>query len=226
MLPIKEWALEDRPREKFLLKGITALSNAELIAILLATGSRNESAVDVAKRILHQANNNISELTNFSFSDLTKIKGIGKAKAITLLAAFELGRRNNAAQAEILPKIKASRNIFDRMQPLLAHLKHEEFHVMYLNRANQILATKTLSIGGTTGTVVDVKLIAKFAIEHLASALILVHNHPSGNTQPSSEDLNITKKIKAATDLIDCVLIDHVIIAKNDYFSFADEHLL
>lgn len=225
-LSIKEWAQEDRPREKFLLKGIGTLSNAELIAILLATGSREESAVDIAKRILHQAHNNVAEFANFSFADLTKIKGIGEAKAITLLAAIELGRRRNAAEAELLPVIQASRHIFDRMHPLLAHLKHEEFHVLYLNKAHQVIATKTLSVGGTAGTVVDIKLIGKYAMEHLASALILVHNHPSGNIQPSEQDKILTQKIQQATEFIDCTLIDHVIVAKNDYFSFADENIL
>ncbi|MDR0941543.1 MAG: DNA repair protein RadC [Bacteroidales bacterium] len=225
-LTIKEWAHEDRPREKSLLKGIGALSNAELIAILLATGSREESAVDIAKRILHQANNNVAEFANFSFADLTKIKGIGKAKAITLLAAIELGRRRNAAEAQQLPIIQASRHIFNRMHPLLAHLQHEEFHVLYLNNASQLIASKTLSVGGTAGTVVDIKLIGKYAMEYLASALILVHNHPSGNTQPSEQDKNLTRKVKQATEYMDCTLIDHVIVAKNDYFSFADENML
>ncbi|MCL2327244.1 MAG: DNA repair protein RadC [Bacteroidetes bacterium] len=226
MLPIKEWAQEDRPREKFLLKGIGALSNAELIAILLATGSREESAVDIAKRILHQANNNLAEFSEFSIADLKKIKGIGEAKAITLLAAIELGRRRNAAEAEQLPAIRASKHIFDRMHPLLADLKHEEFHVLYLNRAHQLIASKRLSTGGTAGTIVDVKLIGKYAMEYLASVLVLVHNHPSGAVQPSEEDKAITQKIKQIASFVDCTLIDHVIVAKNDYFSFADENML
>lgn len=225
-LPIKEWAQEDRPREKFLLKGIGALSNAELIAILLATGSREESAVDIAKRILCQANNNLAEFSEFSIADLKKIKGIGEAKAITLLAAIELGRRRNVAEAELQPKIQASKHIFDRMYPVLAHLKHEEFHVLYLNRAHQLIAAKRLSAGGVAGTIVDVKLIGKYAMEYLASSLVLVHNHPSGNTQPSEEDTILTQKIKQAATFVDCTLIDHVIIAKNDYFSFADEGML
>ncbi|MDR1761190.1 MAG: DNA repair protein RadC [Bacteroidales bacterium] len=225
-LPIKEWAQEDRPREKFLLKGIAALSNAELIAILLATGSRHESAVDIAKRILHQAHNNVAELADFSIADLKKIKGIGEAKAITLLAAIELGRRRSAAAAGQQPAIRASRHIFDRMHPLLADLKYEEFHVLYLNRAHQLIADKLLSSGGIAGTIVDIKLIGKYAMEYLASALVLVHNHPSGNILPSEEDKVLTRKIKQAATFVDCTVIDHIIIAKNDYYSFADENVL
>jgi len=226
MLPIKEWAQEDRPREKFLLKGVGALSNAELIAILLATGSREESAVDIAKRILHKANNNLAGFSEFSIADLKKIKGIGEAKAITLLAAIELGRRRNVAEAEQQPAIRASKHIFDRMHPLLADLKHEEFYVLYLNRTQQLIASKRLSAGGIAGTMVDVKLIGKYAMEHLASALVLVHNHPSGNPKPSEEDKTLTQKVTQAAHFVDCKLIDHVIITKNDYFSFADEDML
>ncbi|MDR2963521.1 MAG: DNA repair protein RadC [Bacteroidales bacterium] len=226
MLPIKEWAQEDRPREKFLLKGVSALSNAELIAILLATGSRSESAVDVAKRILHAANNNLADFSQFSIADLKTIKGIGTAKAITLMAAIELGRRRSAAEAEKLPLITTSAHIFERMQPVLADLKHEEFHVLYLDRANCLIAAKKLSSGGVATAAVDVKLIGKYAMEYLAAAAVLVHNHPSGKAEPSEADKKLTHHIQQALSFVDCTLLDHVIVAKNTYFSFADENFL
>jgi DNA repair protein RadC len=224
-LTIKQWALEDRPREKFLTKGISALSDAELIAILLATGTKNLSAVDLAKNILAGAENNLHLLGKKNVADLKKIPGIGEAKAISIIAALELGKRRKGADNE-QTKVTSSRVVFDLFQPLLGDLPHEEFWVLYLSRSNQIKDKEKISLGGTTGTVIDVKIILKYAIEKLACGLILVHNHPSGNIQPSDNDLKITEKIKKAGQLMDVATLDHIIIGDTNYYSFADEGIL
>lgn len=225
-LSIKDWAIEDRPREKLQLKGIGALSDAELMAIILGTGTRNESALDIAKRILNTADNNLTELGKFTLTDLKKIKGIGPAKAITILAALEIGRRRNLSEAKKSIHIKSSKDIFAILHPKMADLKHEEFHVLYLNRNNVIIADKIISSGGIAGTVIDVKIIGKAALDFLASSIILSHNHPSGNKQPSTADIEITKKIKQAAPFFDCNVLDHIIVAQQEYFSFADEGIL
>lgn len=221
-LTIKEWAAADRPREKSLAKGIESLSNAELIAILLRTGNRNETAVSIAKRLLLLANNNLNELGRFSLNTLTRIKGIGEAKAITLLAAMELGRRRK--QEEILqrPAIRSSSDVIAIFQPQLADLPHEEFWIMLLNRANRIIDRIGISRGGISGTIVDVRLIAKMALEKLSSGVILIHNHPSGNPEPSSNDIAITQKLKKALSLFDITLLDHIIVTGGECHSLAD----
>jgi DNA repair protein RadC len=224
-LTIKQWALEDRPREKFLTKGISALSDAELIAILLATGTKNLSAVDLAKNILASAENNLHLLGKKNVADLKKISGIGEAKAISIIAALELGKRRKSADNE-QTKVTGSRVVFDLFQPLLGDLPHEEFWVLYLSRSNQIKDKEKISLGGTSGTVIDVKIIMKYAIEKLASGIILIHNHPSGNIQPSDNDLKITEKIKKAGQLMDIATLDHIIIGDTNYYSFADEGIL
>ncbi|MFO7868385.1 MAG: DNA repair protein RadC [Bacteroidales bacterium] len=225
-LTIKKWALEDRPREKMQLKGITALSNAELCAILIGSGTRDESAVDVAKRVMQNADNDLFTLGQFSFEEFKKIKGIGPAKAISLMAALEIGRRRTVGKKKETIKITASSDVHKHMFPYVADLPHEEFWVLYLRRNNTIIATERVSIGGVSGTVIDVKIISKRAIELLASALILVHNHPSGNKNPSEADKNITCKMKETAQLFDCAVLDHVIVAVDTYFSFADEGLI
>ena len=212
-LTIKQWALEDRPREKFLAKGISALTDAELIAILLATGTKNLSAVDLAKNMLANAENNLHLLGKKNVADLKKIPGIGEAKAITIIAALELGKRRKSADNE-QTKVTGSKVVFELFQPMLGDLPHEEFWVLFLSRSNQIKDKEKISLGGTAGTVIDVKIIMKHAIEKLASGLILVHNHPSGNIQPSDNDLKITEKIKKAGELMDIATLDHVIIAE------------
>ncbi len=224
-LTIKQWAVEDRPREKLLSKGIASLSDAELIAILLATGTKNLSAVDLAKNILANAENNLHLLGKQNVNDLKKVNGIGEAKAITIIAALELGKRRKLADLN-RKKITRSNDAFELFQPLLGDLPHEEFWVAYLNRANAIIDKERISIGGITGTVIDVKIILKHGIEKLASSLILVHNHPSGNTQPSQNDKTITEKIKTAATPLDIQVIDHLIIGDTSYLSFADEGLL
>ncbi|PKP11810.1 MAG: hypothetical protein CVU09_02955 [Bacteroidetes bacterium HGW-Bacteroidetes-4] len=224
-LTIKQWAVEDRPREKLLSKGIASLSDAELIAILLATGTKNLSAVDLAKNILANAENNLHLLGKQNVNDLKKVNGIGEAKAITIIAALELGKRRKLADLN-RKKITCSNDAFELFQPLLGDLPHEEFWVAYLNRANALIDKERISTGGITGTVIDVKIILKHGIEKLASSLILVHNHPSGNIQPSQNDKTITEKIKTAALPLDIQVIDHLIIGDTSYLSFADEGLL
>jgi DNA repair protein RadC len=225
-LTIKAWAEDDRPREKMLQKGRSALSDAELIAILIGSGSKNESAVDLSKRILQSAGNNLSALGSLSLNDLMKFKGIGEAKAITIAAALELGRRRNSEATPILETLNSSHSVFNYIAPHLQDLPHEEFWMITLNRANKPLGKHFLSKGGITATMVDMRLLAKQAIEQLAVGVILVHNHPSGNIQPSEQDKQLTKKVKEALSLVEISLLDHLIVANNTYFSFADEHLL
>lgn len=224
-LPIKQWASEDRPREKLLKKGIASLSDAELIAILLSTGTKNRSAVDLAKHILATVKNNLHTLGKQSINDFKKIDGIGEAKAITIIAALELGRRRKNSDVE-KKKINDSRIVFEVFQPILGDLPYEEFWVLYLNRSNGIIDKEKISLGGTVGTVIDVKIIMKHGVEKLASSIVLVHNHPSGNIQPSESDKKITQKIREAGNIMDISTVDHVIIGDTKYFSFADEGLL
>ena len=223
---IKSWAEDDRPREKMILKGKVALSDAELIAILIGSGSRNESAVALAKRILASINNNLNKLGKLTVLDLTKFKGIGEAKAISIITALELGRRRRLEEALELPKITSSKSVFNFMQPLIGELQHEEFWVIYLNNSNMVLFKEQLSKGGLTGTLVDVRLVFKKAVELYATAVILCHNHPSGKLQASNADKSITNKLKQAGETLDIKVLDHLIITENAYFSFADENIL
>ena len=225
-LSIKNWAIEDRPREKLLLKGTQSLSEAELIAILIASGSAKESAVELSKRILASVNNNLNELGKLSIKELQKFKGIGEAKAITIIAAMELGRRRKLSEITKKIKIKSSNDSFQLFNHILEDLPYEEFWIAFLNRANKVLSKTKLSQGGDAGTVIDVKIIMKSAIENLASGLILCHNHPSGNLKPSNEDIKITKQLTEAAKLFDIKVIDHLIIANNTYLSFVDEGLI
>jgi DNA repair protein RadC len=219
---IKAWAEDDRPREKFLLKGKHSLSNTELLAILIATGTKNESAVDLARKILQLTNDNLNELGKLSINDLKKVKGIGEAKAITIAAALELGRRRKDEDAKQIEIVKTSREVFNYFEPLLADLPHEEFWILLLARNRKVIARVKISEGGVAGTVVDTKIIFKHAIENLASYIVLCHNHPSGNLQPSTADIQITKNLKNAAKLLDIEIVDHIIIGNNKYYSFAD----
>jgi len=225
-LSIKDWAIEDRPREKLERKGARVLTDAELCAILIGTGTATESAVDIAKRIMHAAHNDLFKLGAFSLQDFLKIKGIGPAKAISLMAALEIGRRRSSGETQVFTKISASSDVFKKMFPLVSDLPHEEFWVLYLKRNNEVISHENVSVGGVSGTVIDVRIIAKRAIELLASAIILCHNHPSGNLQASEADIQITKKMKKTAELFDCAVLDHIIIAGDSYYSFADEGLL
>lgn len=223
---IKSWSEDDRPREKLLLKGKTALSDAELIAILIGSGSRNESAVDLSKRILLSVDNNLNDLGKINLQQLTNFKGIGEAKAITILAAMELGRRRRLEDAKIITKVTSSKIVFDVMQPIIGELPHEEFWVLCLNNSNKIIHRFQLSKGGITGTIVDLRLIFKILFEQNATAFILAHNHPSGALYPSEADKNLTKKMKTAAQQLDFALLDHLIVTERAYFSFADEGIL
>lgn len=224
--PITKWSLDDRPREKLLLKGNTALSNAELIAILIGSGSRKESAVDLAKRILQSTNTNLNALAKLSIADLQKFKGIGEAKAVSIVAALELGRRRRLEKALEIPKIVSSTDAFELIQPVLGDLNHEEFWVIYLNNANKVILKKQLGKGGFTGTLVDVRMVCKNALENNATGMILCHNHPSGKRKPSQSDINLTKKITEAGKILDIKVLDHIIVAHDSYFSFADEGMM
>lgn len=219
---ISKWSEEDRPREKLMLKGKDALSNAELIAILIGSGSRNESAVALGKRILLSVDN-LNTLGKMSILELTKFKGIGEAKAITIIAALELGRRRRSEDALKLGKITSSKIVFEIMQPIIGELPHEEFWVLFLNNSNEVISKSQLSKGGITGTIVDVRLIFKLAFENRAINLILCHNHPSGSLIPSEADKQITKKLKLAGDSLDVKVLDHLIITETKYYSFVDE---
>ena len=225
-ISIKDWADDDRPREKLLIKGKGALSDAELIAILIASGNRDESAVELSKRILQSLGNNLNRLAKLSVNDLIKFKGIGEAKAISIIASLELGRRRRTADVLEKAKIGGSKDAFQILQLKLEDLPHEEFWVMLLNRANKVIDTKLVGRGGVSSTVVDSKVIFSFALESLASAIILAHNHPSGNLKPSNSDIRLTKKIVDAGKIMEVPVLDHIIVGDNDYFSFADEGLI
>ena len=220
--PINNWSEDDRPREKLMLKGKIALSDAELIAILIGSGSRNESAVALSKRILSSVDS-LNGLGKMSVSQLTNFKGIGEAKAITIIAALELGRRRRAEDAVDLVKVTSSKKVFEMMQPIIGELTHEEFWVLFLNNSNKIISKSQLSKGGITGTIVDARLVFKLALENGATGLILCHNHPSGNLQPSDADKEITKKLKLAGESLDVKVLDHLIITESKYYSFVDE---
>ena len=222
---IKAWAEDDRPREKLLLKGRRSLSDAELIAILIGSGSRNQSAVELAQELLDNAQNSLQEFSKKTFADLCKFKGIGEAKAITIIAAMELGRRRGSEETVELTKITSSRVVFNIMQPIIGELPHEEFWVLYLNNSNKVIYKSQLSKGGITGTVVDVRIIFKTAFEHNATALILVHNHPSGVLQASDADKQITQKLKEAGKSLDVNILDHIIITEKSYYSFRDNSI-
>lgn len=225
-LPITAWAEDDRPREKLLDKGRQALSDAELLAILLATGSRNESAVALSQRILDAVGNNLNELGKRSIPELMKFKGIGEAKAITIAAALELGRRRQNADLPDRPEIKSSRDSYNIFAPLLLDLPHEESWVLFLNKKIRVIGKEKLSIGGTNATIVDAKIVFRKALEGMAAAIIVGHNHPSGSLRPSQADIDLTKKMKTVGEAIGLPVIDHLIIADGGYFSFMDEGLL
>ncbi|MUV03705.1 DNA repair protein RadC [Flavobacterium rakeshii] len=223
---IKYWAEDDKPREKLILKGKTALSDAELIAILIGSGSRNESAVELSKRILKSVDNNLNALGKLSVKQLMTFKGIGEAKAVTIAAAAELGRRRREEDTVDLKKVTSSKAVYEIMQPLIGELPHEEFWVLYLNNSNKVIYKSQLSKGGITGTIVDVRLAFKLALEHNATGMILVHNHPSGALQASEPDRQITKQMQQAGQSLSINILDHVIVTEKAYLSFADEGML
>lgn len=225
-LPIKDWAEEDQPREKLLKKGKQVLSDAELLAILIRVGSNKESALDLAKRLLANVENNLNELAKFEPKDFMKFHGIKTAKAVTIAAALELGRRRQLADIKERPQVRSSRDSYNLIAPILQDLPHEEFWILLLNRANRILSREQISLGGVAGTVVDAKIIFRKALQGQASSIILIHNHPSGNLRPSQADVEITRKLKTAGKAIDIPVLDHLIISERGYYSFADEGLM
>ena len=223
---LKSWAVEERPREKVMANGIQYLSDTELLAILMGSGTRNTTAVELARNILGGIGNDLHELGRQSISDLQKVKGVGPAKAISIMAAMELGRRRSGVpHAEKVP-VKSSETIFKLFHPLLGDLEHEEFWLLMLNRANRVLGRFKVSQGGLSGTVIDTRIILKKALDNLSSSIIVCHNHPSGNKQPSDADVKITEKLKKAAEMLEIKLLDHIIIADKSYFSFADEGLI
>jgi DNA repair protein RadC len=225
---IKTWAEEDRPREKLLLKGTHSLSESELIAILLRTGTKESTAVDVGMKLMRKVNNDLHALSKLSVKDILqlKVQGIGETKATTIVAAMELGRRRQLSQVKERDKITSSRDAFEILQPRLGDLKHEEFWIVLLNRANKVTAIERISEGGLTGTVADPRRIFNNALKAEATSIILSHNHPSGNIQPSTMDIELTKKLKKAGEVLDISVYDHLIIGENNYYSFADEGML
>jgi DNA repair protein RadC len=223
---ITDWAVEDRPREKLYQKGTSSLSDAELLAILIGSGTKKRSAVDLGRELLLMVNNNLNSLGKLSISDLTKIHGIGNARAVTITAALELGRRRKLSEMPEVSQIKCSKDVFDLLSPVLSDLAHEEFWILFLNRSNKVINRMKLSQGGVSGTVTDVRLVMKKAIEYLASGIIVCHNHPSGNLNPSESDTRITQKIKEAGNIMDIQLLDHLIVTEKEYYSFADNGLL
>lgn len=223
---IKNWSKDDQPREKLLYKGKTTLSDTELLAILIGSGNRDESAVALCKRIFASVDNNLSELGKLSIRRFMEFKGIGEAKAVTIAAALELGRRRRGEEALERNKIVSSASVFELMQPVIGELQHEEFWIIYLNNSNKVIQKNQLSKGGITGTLVDVRLVLKSALEVGATGLILTHNHPSGALNPSKADKEITSKLKIASESLDIKVLDHLIITEKAYFSFADETLL
>jgi DNA repair protein RadC len=223
---IKNWSQDDQPREKLRDKGKAVLSDAELVAILIGSGSRDESAVKLCQRILASVDNNLNALGKLSIKQLMAFKGIGEAKAISITAALEIGRRRRLEDALKSEKITSSRSVYEMMQPILGELPHEEFWILYLNNSNKVIQKNQLSKGGITGTLVDVRLVLKNALETGAIALILCHNHPSGTLKPSQADKDITLKLKMAAQSLDIKVLDHLIVTENAYFSFADENLL
>jgi DNA repair protein RadC len=225
-LSIKSWAEEDRPREKLNAQGRRALSDAELIAILIGSGSRNESAVELSKRILHHYDNDLNKLGKASIAELSKFKGIGEAKAISIIAALELGRRRGDTETKTPETIQGSKSAYQILRRHLVDLPHEEFWLLLLSRSSKLIAKELISKGGLSGTIADPKIIFHIALQHQASSLILAHNHPSNNRKPSQQDIDLTKKLYNAGKILDINVVDHLIITDDGYLSFADEGLL
>lgn len=225
-LTIKSWAEDDRPREKMQLKGKNALSDAELIAILLGSGTRSKSAVQLAQEMLQQAENDLNKFGKWNASEFQKFKGIGEAKAVTLIAAIELGRRRKETEAKKQTIINSAKSSFELLAPFFEDLNHEEFYVIYLSRSNMVIQIKCISVGGLTGTIADGKVIFKHALELNACGIILAHNHPSGKLMASEQDIRLTKNIRQFGEMIGIIVLDHLIIAENKFYSFAENGIM
>jgi len=222
-ISIRHWAEGERPREKLIIQGKKQLSDAELLAILIGSGTRRESALDLARKILTEYGHNLELLAQQSIAELQKLKGIGEAKALSITACFELGRRMALVPAQKVLQIGSSRDVFEHMQHTFHGLEYEEFWVMYLSRSNKVMTVRNISKGGVSGTVVDVRLVLRHGLELLASGMVLMHNHPSGAIKPSKEDEHLTQKIREAALLMDMQVLDHLIFGQSSYYSFSDE---
>jgi DNA repair protein RadC len=225
-ISIKAWAEEDRPREKLSMQGRRALTDAELIAILIGSGSRTETAVELSKRILHHYENNLNKLAKASIQELSNFRGIGEAKAISIIAALEIGRRRDDTEIKAVESILSSKDAYNLMRRHLVDLNHEEFWIILLGRSSKVLGKELISKGGLSGTVADPKIIFHIALQHQASGIILIHNHPSGNLKPSQLDISLTKRLSEAGRLLDIQIFDHLIIGDTGFYSFGDESLL
>ncbi|MES2810415.1 MAG: DNA repair protein RadC [Bacteroidota bacterium] len=225
-ISIKSWAEEDRPREKLSGQGRRALTDAELIAILIGSGSRDESAVELSKRILHHYDNDLNNLGKASIAELSKFKGIGEAKAISIIAALEVGRRRNDTETKVLDSITCSKDAYTILRPFLMDLNHEEFWILLLNQAGKVTSKELISKGGLTGTVADPKIIFGIALQQNAVSIVMAHNHPSGNLKPSQLDIDLTKKITNAGKLLDIKVLDHLIVTNDGFYSFADQGIM
>lgn len=225
-MSIKFLAEDDRPREKFLLKGRNSLSDSELLAIIMGSGSRDETAVELARKILASVDNNWHQLSLLTIKDLTKFKGVGEVKAISIATALEIGKRRASQEIPEKPQISSSNDAYQILKFHLAELRTEEFWAIFLNQSNKVIHISQLTQGGINQSIVDIRILFKNALDHFATGIIVAHNHPSGNLKPSSEDIHITKKIKEAGELMNIQLLDHLIITQNSYLSLADENLL
>lgn len=225
-LSIKQWAEDDRPREKLLLKGRHVLTDAELIAILIGSGNKDESAVDLARRILADYNNDLNAIGKLNVKDLKQYRGMGEAKALSVVAAMELGRRHTFAAPDDQPMIRVSNDAYRIIAPVICDLAHEEFWVLLCNRSNNVMRKELISKGGMNTTIVDPKIIFKTALDHGASGIVLCHNHPSGGVKPSQHDLTLTKRLHEGAKILEIALLDHIIVGAKTYFSFADDGLL
>ncbi len=223
---ISDWAQEDQPRERIISWGKNTASNVELLAIIIGTGSKGMSALDMAQQMLDTVNNDLFELSKMSVYQLMKFKGVGRAKAVNIIVAFELGKRIQNREISTSIKFRSSRDGFALLRHLFSDLKHEEFWILLLSRSNQLIRKERISIGGVSSTLVDPKIIFSKALNHLASSIILAHNHPSGNLMPSQSDIELTRKIVKAASLFDIAILDHLIISENNYYSFADEGMM
>lgn len=223
---IKTWSPDDRPREKMLNKGTSVLSDAELLAILIGTGTREESALDIARKILSSISYDLPSLGKMGMKDLIRFHGMGVAKAVTLLAAIELGKRQRAGEFKQVKKVRSSREVYERFLEHMNHLKHEEFWVMCLSRSQQVLSMNKIGEGGLSATIADPKKVFRIALENNAACIIVAHNHPSGNLQPSQEDNKLTNRLRENGNMMDCPLLDHLVVTDNGYYSYADEGAL
>jgi DNA repair protein RadC len=223
---IKMWSPDDRPREKLLSKGTVALSDAELLALLIGTGTRDESAVDIARKILKSIDNDLQALGKLGLKDFTQFHGMGEAKSVVLLAALELGKRRRAGEFKQGTKVRSSREVYERFLEYMSHLKHEEFWVMCLSRAQQVISVNKIGEGGLSATIADPKKVFRVALENNAACIIVAHNHPSGNLQPSPEDNKLTNRLRENGSMMDCPLLDHLVVTDNGYYSYADEGTL